>query len=215
MPQIFPQWTNKIPFYLLSGIIIALAAIVGFFWYFGSPHYTDVGYQPEQPIPYSHRLHAGDLGLDCRYCHTGVERSPVAGVPPTQTCMNCHTIVKTDSEKLRVLKASWENNEPIKWVRVYKTPDYTYFDHSAHVNTGIGCENCHGRIDQMDVVYQAKSLSMGWCLDCHRDPAPSLRPVSEVTNMTWIAQADQISAANKFITDQNIKPPTDCTGCHR
>jgi hypothetical protein len=215
MPQIFPQWTNKIPFYLLSGIIIVLAAIVGFFWYYGSPYYTDVGYQPEQPIPYSHRLHAGDLGLDCRYCHTGVERSPVAGVPPTQTCMNCHIIVKPNSEKLGVLKASWENNEPIKWVRVHKTPDYTYFDHSAHVNTGIGCENCHGRIDQMDVVYQAKPLSMGWCLDCHRDPAPSLRPLSEVTNMTWIAQADQIAVANKTITDRKITPPTDCTGCHR
>jgi hypothetical protein len=215
MAQIFPSWANKMPLFLLGGITIAVLIITGFFWYFGSPKYTDVGYQPNQPVQYSHKLHAGDLGLDCRYCHYGVEISPIAGVPPTQTCMNCHSLVKPDSEKLKLIIESWATRTPIKWIRVHKSPDYVYFDHSAHSNAGIGCVSCHGRVDQMESVFQAEPLSMGWCLDCHRDPTLHLRPQSEITNMKWKVPAEQTILGQQIIADHQITPPTDCTGCHR
>lgn len=141
MAQIFPEWSNKVPPFLLVGVIVMMVGGVGFFWYFGSPKYTDVGYQPEQPIPYSHKLHAGDLGLDCRYCHIGVEVSASAIIPPTQTCMNCHTLIKTDSEKMKLVQESWTTGKPIEWVRVHDLPDYAYFNHSAHINVGVGCES--------------------------------------------------------------------------
>ncbi len=185
---VFPQWTNTIRHVLpIVGVIVpAYVALV--FAYGASPVTTDVGYAPVQPVPYSHKFHVGELGMDCRYCHTGVEVSAVAGIPPTQTCMNCHIMVKPTSDSLKVVKASWDTNKPIQWVRVHKSPDYVYFDHSAHVNVGVGCISCHGRIDRMNVVMQAEPLSMAWCLDCHRNPEKHLRPVSEITNMEWVAR---------------------------
>jgi len=213
--QLFTKKANVIPLYILFIIIFLLIFIIGAFWYWGSPYYTDVGYQPEQPVPYSHKFHVGELGLDCRYCHTGVEISPVAGVPPTQTCMNCHTMVKPNSDSLKVVKASWDNNKPIQWVRVHKAPDYVYFDHSSHINSGVGCVNCHGRIDRMNVVVQMEPLSMKWCLDCHRNPVEYLRPISEVTNMEWIPSKDHNEFARQMIEEMKIAPPTNCQGCHR
>ncbi|NOZ03169.1 MAG: cytochrome c3 family protein [FCB group bacterium] len=215
MAQIFPEWTNKLPPIVAGIVILVLVGTVGFFWYYGSPYYTDVGYRPEQPVPYSHKLHAGDLGLDCRYCHTGVEVSPVAGVPPTQTCMNCHVMVKPESEKLKAIRKSWETGEPMEWIRIHKVPDYAYFDHSIHINSQIGCSSCHGRIDRMEVVSLAEPLSMKWCLNCHRNPAPYIRPPGNVTNMRWVPSKDQLAFANRFISEKKIDPPTDCTGCHR
>ncbi len=215
MAQLFSKKANIIPIYLLFAIILIIIFIVGAFWYWGSPYYTDVGYQPEQPVPYSHKFHVGELGMDCRYCHTGVEVSAVAGIPPTQTCMNCHVMVKPTSDSLKVVKASWDTNKPIQWVRVHKSPDYVYFDHSAHVNTGVGCISCHGRVDRMNVVMQAEPLSMAWCLECHRNPEEHLRPVSEVTNMKWIRGADHTEFAKQMMQDLNITPPTGCQGCHR
>ena len=143
-------------------------AVVGFFWYYGSPKYTDVGYRPRQPVPYSHKLHAGDLGIDCRYCHYSVEKSAVANIPPTSVCMNCHTLILPESEKLLPVRESWATGEPIKWVRIHKIGEYAYFNHSIHIDRGVSCISCHGNVADMEVVEQKKPLSMGWCLECHR-----------------------------------------------
>ena len=215
MAQIFPEWTNRIPLWgSVAGPVVGLLA-VGAVWYYGSPEYTDVGYKPRQPVPYSHELHVGELGLDCRYCHAQVEVSPVATVPPTQVCMNCHQVVLRDSAKLEPIRASAASGLPMEWVRVHKLPDYAYFSHQAHVRAGVGCVTCHGRIDQMEEVAQAEPLSMGWCLDCHRNPAPHLRPTDEVTNMRWNAPDNQDEVATALMAKKKIDPPTDCSGCHR
>ena len=216
MAQIFPKWTNKAPLYSAIGAGLTLIVVIGLVWYYASPWYTDVGYRPTQPVPYSHKVHARDLGLDCRFCHTGVENSPVAGLPPTKTCMNCHNMIKPDSDKLARVRESFANGTPIEWVRVHKSPDYVYFDHSAHINVGVGCASCHGNVAEMEVVAQFKPLSMGWCLTCHRNPDDHLRPASEITNMTWTPPANQAEFAAQQIERFKIKAPiTDCTGCHR
>ncbi|HYV84956.1 MAG TPA: cytochrome c3 family protein [Patescibacteria group bacterium] len=215
MAQILPPWSNRLP---LAGALAAGlggVAVVGFFWYFGSPRFTDVGYQPTQPVPYSHRLHAGELGLDCRYCHASVEVSAVANVPPTAACMNCHRVVKRDSEKLAPIRDSAASGRPMRWVRVHELPDFAYFAHNVHVAAGIGCVTCHGRIDEMEVVTQMQPLSMGWCLDCHRNPGPNRRPVSEVTNMKWTPPKDAAALAARLQTERPVHPPTTCSGCHR
>jgi len=215
LAQIFPQWTNKLPIILIFIITGTLLAVVGFFWYFGSPKYTDVGYRPRQPVPYSHKLHAGDLSLDCRYCHNFVEVSAKANIPPTQTCMNCHTLIKTGSEKLSVVRESWSNNKPIEWIRVHKLPDYVFFNHSIHLHAGIGCQSCHGTVTEMEEIMQVEPLSMGWCLTCHRNPDMHLRAVSDITSMKWIPAADQLEFARKAKQEKNIAPPVECSGCHR
>jgi len=193
----------------------ALSSVVFFFYYFGSPEFTDVGYRPEQPVDFSHKLHAGELGMDCRYCHTSVESSQEAIIPPTETCMNCHSVVDVETDELAVVRDSWESGQPIEWVRVHMLPDYAYFDHSIHVAAGVGCVSCHGRIDQMEIVMQAEPLSMAWCLDCHRNPTDHIRPLDQVTNMDWLMPENHEELASKFIKERNIKPPEDCTACHR
>jgi len=215
MAQLFPKWTNKLPVYILLGGGLAVFLVVGFFWYYGSPKYTDVGYRPIQPVPYSHKLHAGDLGLDCRYCHVAVERSAVASVPPTQTCLNCHRLIKPESPNLKPVFNSWNTDVPIQWVKVHKIPDYAYFNHSIHITAGVGCETCHGNIRQMEVVEQMKPLSMSWCLDCHRNPAQYLRPLDQITVMEWKAPDNQAEMGKQLMMDRNINPPTNCAGCHR
>lgn len=188
---------------------------MGGVWYFGSPRFTDVGYRPNQPVAYSHRLHAGDLGLDCRYCHVFAETSSVATLPPSRICMNCHTLVSAGSDKLASVRASWLDGAPIEWVRVHELPGYAYFDHSLHLKAGVGCASCHGRVDRMEIVSQAEPLSMGWCLDCHRDPQPHLRPHSELTNMAWAPDLDQAATLASRERAEALAPPQDCTGCHR
>lgn len=215
MAQIFPEWTNKLQTYAAIVTVLIVAGVVGFFWYFGSPKYTDVGYRPKQPVAYSHKLHAGDLGLDCRYCHSTVELSPHANVPPTQTCMNCHKLILPESEKLLPVRESWAARMPIKWVRIHKIPDYAYFNHTAHLNAGVGCFTCHGNVAEMVEVRQVQPLSMGWCLDCHRNPGPNLRPHEELTNMKWTPPSDQAAFAERVIREKHIQPPVDCSGCHR
>jgi len=215
LAQIFPEWTNKIPLVAgLAGPVVG-AVLVGGVWYYGSPRYTDVGYRPHQPVPYSHKLHVGELGLDCRYCHVSVEVSPVANVPPTRTCMNCHKLVTRDSEKLAPIRESDASGFPVQWVRVHHLPEYAYFNHSAHVRAGVGCVTCHGRIDEMEEVMQVQPLSMSWCLDCHRNPAPNLRPRDQITNMRWTPPEDQAELAAALIAENDIRPPVDCSGCHR
>ena len=216
MPAIFPRWTNKIPLVAaIAGPIIASAAIFGV-WYWFSPEFTDAGYRPEQPVPFSHKLHAGEIGLDCRYCHNTVERSPHAAVPPTQTCMNCHSQVATDAPELEPIRNSYETGESMQWVRVHQIPDYAFFDHRPHLAAGVGCASCHGRIDQMTVVEMSKPLSMGWCLECHRDPDSHLRPLDQITNMTWdstLSDYDWKSDATR--ERKELNPPEHCSGCHR
>lgn len=215
MAQIFPEWVNRLPGRIaIFGGILAILAIAGI-WYYGSPEYTDVGYMPKQPVPYSHKLHVGELGLDCRYCHTGVEVSAVSMVPPTQTCMNCHTMIKTDSPKLAPIRESWETGMPVHWVRIHKVPDYAYFDHSAHLRVGVGCESCHGNVADMEEVFLAEPLSMGWCLECHRNPDPHLRPHEEITTMGWEPPANQAELASALKAKYAINPPETCSGCHR
>lgn len=170
---------------------------------------------PEQPIPYSHKLHAGDLGIDCRYCHSAVEVAAHANIPPTKTCMNCHGVIGTDNEKLLFVRESWESSKPIQWIKVHKLPDYAYFNHAAHLRAGVGCVSCHGNVAQMVTVRQVESLSMGWCLDCHRNPDPHLRPVAEVTNMNWTPPSDHAAFIADWKKEKQLNPPVDCSGCHR
>lgn len=215
MAQLFPEWSNRVPRALLLGLILLLTSIVFGFWYFASPKFTDVGYAPKQPIDYSHKLHAGELGIDCRYCHTSVEVSAVASIPPTQTCMNCHSQIATDSDKLELLRESWVTGDAIEWIKVHDIPDYSYFNHAAHVNVGVGCASCHGRVDRMEVVMQVQPLSMGWCLDCHNSPDAHLRPADQVFNMGWQAPENQFEFAAELIARKNIAPPIYCNACHR
>lgn len=215
MAQIFPRWTNNLVHFVGAGLTLALLAVVGFFWYYGSPKYTDVGYRPIQPIPYSHKLHAGDLGMDCRYCHQSAEVSAHANVPPTQTCMNCHKLILPESEKLLPVRESWGLKRPIEWVKVHMLPDYAYFNHSAHLHAGVGCVDCHGNLRQMIVVEQKEPLSMSWCLECHRNPDMHLRPREELTNMNWVPPDDQLDYAARVKADKRLLAPVDCSGCHR
>ena len=215
MAQIFPRSANQLPLFVALGALVAPAAVLGGVWYYFSPRFTDVGYRPVQPVPYSHKLHAGDLRIDCRYCHASVEVSAVANVPPTQACMNCHRVVKADSPALEPVRESARTGRPVRWVRIHKVPEYAYFNHRAHVRAGVGCVSCHGHIEEMEVVQQAEPLSMGWCLDCHRDPTPHLRPVSEITNMTWKPARDPEARARQVAELRPVRPPVECTGCHR
>lgn len=225
MANIFPRWTNYIPHALGVGGPIVLCGAVFVVWYWFSPSFTDVGYQPAQPVSYSHRLHVGELGLDCRYCHSTVEEASFSAIPPAATCMNCHSQVKTESPKLQKVREAVETGKPIEWVKVHQLPDYSYFNHSVHVTAGVGCESCHGRVDTMDVVSMVKPLSMGWCLDCHRNPAPHLRPLDKVTEMGWLEAQSKLreetpDAAYDPSKDPHragmfVRPPEHCSGCHR
>lgn len=215
MAQIFPKWLNQLTLAAAIGKPLALVAAIGAVWYWGSPEFTDVGYRPTQPVPYSHALHVGEMGLDCRYCHFSVEASAVATIPPSSTCMNCHQVAARDSELLAPIRESASSGRPMRWVRVHNLPDYAFFNHAAHVNAGVGCVSCHGKVHEMEVVEQVEPLSMGWCLDCHRNPAPHLRPPEEVTNMDWFPPKDQAELAARTIEERHLAPPTDCSGCHR
>lgn len=224
---IFPAWTNIIRPLVGAGIVGGLLYVVTIVNFGFSPQATDVGYEPKQPIPYSHALHVGQLGLDCRYCHTTVEKAAFAAVPATATCMNCHTKIRTNSELLKPLRDSWKKNEPLQWTKVHRLPDYVYFNHSAHVTRGVSCVSCHGRVDKMEVVYQQETLSMGWCLDCHRNPEQHIRPVDQVTNLAWLPDGvnladdpEKILEAKKKVgaeerARRHLNPSQDCTTCHR
>jgi menaquinone reductase, multiheme cytochrome c subunit len=213
---LFPKWVDELkPLVLACGLGLPVF-LVFLVWYGGSPATTAVGYAPVQPVPYSHALHAGQMGMDCRYCHTTVEIAAHAAIPPTQTCMNCHTNIKGASPKLLPVRSSNATGMPVPWVRVHDLPDYVYFNHSAHVMRGVGCVECHDRVDKMDVVYQAKKLSMGWCLDCHRNPDARLRPPELVTQMDWPpAGVDRLAVGRHVREQYKLNPSEDCSTCHR
>ncbi len=214
MAEIFPEWVNDVPRYVVIAAGVSLVAGGLAVWYFFSPEYTDVGYKPRQPIPYSHELHAGELGIDCRYCHASVETSAAASLPPTQTCMNCHALVARDSPSVAALLRSADTGEPIRWIRVHKTPDYAYFNHSVHVRKGIGCASCHGDVTEMEEIELVEPLSMRWCLDCHRNPDPHFRPLDQITTPKWARVSDPATFAETFKRDHRIAPSTECSACH-
>ena len=215
MPLLFPKTIDKQV--RIGGALFALALVggIGAYAYFSHPDFLDTGYTPHQPVPYSHKLHAGTLGMDCTYCHTTVTKSSYAAIPTTQTCMNCHHKVRTQSPRLQPVRESFDSGRPIPWVKVHQLPDYVYFNHQAHVTAGVSCVSCHGRIDQMIEVKQVKSLSMAWCLDCHRNPAPNVRPVELVTKLDWQPDRDPGEIGREIIKAKGINPPQYCSGCHR
>ncbi len=217
MPTIFSPKIDKIFWQVVVSLGLAAVLWIGVSYYYFSPEYVRVGYQPEQPVPFSHKLHAGQLGMDCRYCHTKVEKSPHANVPATQTCMNCHLHIKKNSPLLAKVRESWKTGKSIRWKRVHRLPDYAYFNHAIHVNRGVSCVSCHGKINEMKVVYHAKPLSMGWCLECHRNPEKYIRPRDQVTNLDWQPPEGktQIEIGTELKAKWKICPPENCQGCHR
>ncbi|MBM3726881.1 MAG: cytochrome c3 family protein [Acidobacteria bacterium] len=215
MSAIFPKSTDL---YVRIGGAVAVLAIlggVGSFAYLSHPKVLETGYSPVQPVPYSHKLHAGNLGMDCRYCHSTVERAAFAAIPPAETCMNCHHKVKEKNPILQPVRDSFEKGVAMKWVKVHRLPDYVYFNHQAHVGAGVSCVSCHGRVDQMIEVKQVAPLSMAWCLECHRNPAANLRPAHLVTRLDWKPEGDPAEIGRRIIEEKHIKPPTNCSGCHR
>jgi hypothetical protein len=212
---VFPRWANYLlPAVICTGLVagICLPALLGLTI---SPQMTAVGYAPQQPIPFSHALHAGELGIDCRYCHTTVEESSFANIPPTKTCMNCHSQIWAQAPFLEPVRESFRTGESIQWTRVHNMPDFVYFDHSIHVHKGIGCATCHGRVDQMPLVYQYASLQMTWCLDCHRQPERFVRPREQVFNMAWQPDRNQLELGRELVAEYNIERLTSCSVCHR
>lgn len=216
MARLFPKSFNRLPLQLSIYLVVLACVATAGVTYYMTPKYTRVGYAPIQPVPYSHAKHVGELGLDCRYCHSTIDTAGAA-VPTSQTCMNCHSQIKTASPDLAVIRESYQTGKSVPWVHVHVMPSFVYFDHSIHVNRGISCVECHGRIDQMDVVRQVKPMSMGFCLDCHRDPASHVREKADIFNLgsKTIAESQGIEAARKFVHDWRIKPPQSCSGCHR
>jgi len=216
MPQIFRRSANTLSkvsiFGLLSlvGGLIVLAIVLS-----RSSYVTRQQIFVEQPLQFSHMHHVTDDGIDCRYCHTSVETSSFAGIPPTKTCMNCHAVLFANAAFLEPVRASFRDNRPLRWVRVHDLPDFVYFNHSIHIKKGVGCETCHGRIDQMPLTYQQNSLLMEWCIDCHRNPAPNLRPRAEITTMGYRPAKDQAELGPELMKAYNVNPPTSCSTCHR
>ena len=280
MSEVFPRWTNRLPGQILFALLFLLGGIAAGVNYYFTPKYARVGYQPSQPVPFSHAIHSNQLGIDCRYCHDGVEKSWYSNVPSTDTCINCHSEVKSADPRLELVRQSYKESKPIDWVQIHKVPDYVYFNHSAHVNRGVSCVECHGRVDLMEEVYHAKSFSMSFCLDCHRemmpethlvqrdingdlkgiheiakdngitiaqlkgfngysedisekelekrllrtgqkinisagDPNKRLRPLSEITNLSYNRWDDPDFINKNFVAHWHIKTSQNCSACHR
>ena len=227
MAQIFHPSTN----------VLAKASIVGAVLFLGvaglaayrvekSPYVTEADTIRNQPVPFSHEHHVKGLAIDCRYCHTSVENSHYAGIPPTKTCMTCHSQIWTNAEVTRPIRQSWETNTPIQWTRVHKLPDFVYFNHGIHIQKGIGCSTCHGRIDEMPLTYQVQTLQMSWCLECHRDPERFIRPREQVFNMAYDVAKDsgrpektQAELGPKLVEEYHVKEHKkqldNCSICHR
>src|ERR1700761_7661101 len=192
MAQVFDRSSNALARFslVLTGLIV-IALGVALDQLQRSPWVTKQGQRPDQPVPFSHKPHVEGLGLQCQYCHTSVEKSSYAGIPPTKTCINCHAQIWTNAELLQPVRTSWATGESIPWIKVHDLPDFVYFNHEIHVNKGIGCSSCHGRVDEMPLMYQQNTLQMAWCLNCHRNPGANLRPTSQIYNMAWEAPTSQ------------------------
>jgi hypothetical protein len=216
MSQIFHHSTNTLSKFSLFGTVFLAA---GALWLTmavnRSAYVTGAQVAREQPVPFSHAHHVGGIGIDCRYCHTAVEESSAAGIPPTATCVNCHSQIWADSPTLEPVRVSFRDDEPIEWVRVHDLPDFVYFDHSAHVNKGVGCSTCHGRVDQMPLVWQEASLHMEWCLECHREPERFVRERSQVFDAAWQPPVAQQERGRALVEEYGIAPRVSCSTCHR
>jgi hypothetical protein len=219
MPQIFRRSTNTISRVSIFGALFFIAGFLGLLGIIvRSSYVTDVGVEYVQPIQFSHDHHVGGLGIDCRYCHVSVEVSSVAGIPPSEICMNCHRQIWADSDMLKPVRESFQTGRPILWRRVHNLPDFSYFDHSIHVHKGVGCVTCHGRVDRMPLVSKAASLQMEWCLACHRNPAPFLRPKEFIFSMEWQPPAEESQLGQRLMKEYNIRDAyrlTSCSTCHR
>ena len=224
MAALFPQWSDtaiRVVLCLLAGAVVT--AVVLPMIYVRTPYNQKREFPVDQPVQFDHRHHVRDDGIDCRYCHTGAERGPYAGIPATEVCMGCHAQIWNRSPMLEPVRRSYFSGQPLRWNRVHDLPDFVYFDHSVHVKGGIGCVSCHGRVDRMALDYQVAPLSMGWCLDCHRDPEPHRRPLSAVVSMTWSRddshEAWQDGAPPPPILHDRpgraVDGLTTCTTCHR
>jgi hypothetical protein len=219
MAQLFHRSTNALSRLTIFGTLLAVIVVAwGWAGTIRSPYVSEQNVVREQPVPFSHQHHVGGLGLDCRYCHTSVEVSSFAGVPPTQICMNCHRQVWSDSPMLEPVRASLRENRPILWTRVHDLPDFVYFDHGIHIHQGVGCETCHGRVDRMPLTWKAESMRMEWCLDCHRNPGNYLRPREEVFTMGWRPPVPQSELGRRLVSMYRVDPPSkllNCSICHR
>lgn len=216
MSDIFPKWTNRLPLQLIIGVATLGATATAAIWYYLTPQYSRVGYQPVQPVPFSHSIHADQLGLDCRYCHNGVESSWYSNVPSSSVCMNCHNQVLTDSPKLAPVRAAYESDEPINWVQIHRLSGYVYFNHAVHVNRGVSCVHCHGEVHKMDEVSHAKPFSMMFCLECHRDPSQNLRDPADVYNLDLeVPPSVQETQGDAFVHDWKVNASQNCSACHR
>jgi hypothetical protein len=216
MPQIFGRSANTLSKVSLAGLLLFVGGLIALAMAFGRSSYvTRANEYIEQPIQFSHLHHVGDDGIDCRYCHTSVETSSFAGIPPTKTCMNCHSQLWGNAPILEPVRASFRDDTPLRWTRVHDLPDFVYFNHSIHVKKGMGCETCHGRVDQMPLMLQQSSLQMDWCLNCHRNPEQFVRPRSEVFTMGYRPAEPQSVLGPRLVEEYGIKGNTSCSTCHR
>ena len=216
MSQIFHRSANTIARVSIFGAVFFIAGLLGLFAQVNrSPWITDASVAREQPIQFSHERHVAGNGIDCRYCHTSVEDSSFAGIPPTKTCMNCHSQIWLTSPYLEIVRASFRDDKPLEWMRVHDLPDFVYFNHSVHVKKGVGCATCHGRVDRMPLMYQQATLQMEWCLDCHRHPEKYVRPREAVAQMDYQAPSNQIELGRKLVKEYQIQSLTSCSTCHR
>ena len=230
MSLLFPKWTNALPFVGAIAALLGASGVVGGFWYYATPKFYDAGYMPTQPGGgFSHQIHAGKLGMDCRYCHTKVEQSPEANIPNVATCIGCHAdgrltklaVEPKHKERTDFIRQAYNANQSIEWRRIHKLPDYVRnFPHATHIRAGVSCYSCHGQIDAMPIVAQAQPLSMGWCLDCHRNPEASLVSPDKVTQLEWVKKhlderAGQGDAETKALVEKlRLNPPENCGACH-
>ena len=219
MPQLFHRGMNTLArLSIVVGLLVAGCGLMFVIEFNRTPYVTQAFQPREQPVQFSHKHHVGDDGIDCRYCHTTVETAATAGLPATKTCMNCHSQLFANSPYLEIVRESWRTGKPIKWTRVHDMPDFAYFNHSIHVNKGVGCSTCHGRVDLMPLMWNEASLHMEWCLECHRDPNKILREQKDITNMEWAAPDDQKVKGAELAKKYNIQPTnvlTSCSTCHR
>jgi hypothetical protein len=219
MRQLFAPGADAVlRLFIFSAIAIVVLGLLTLAGVARSSYVTTVGVAPAQPVPFSHKHHSGELGIDCRYCHTQVESYATAGLPPTHTCMTCHSQIWTGAEMLAPVRQSFANDDPLHWTRVNRLPDYVYYNHSIHITKGIGCSTCHGPVDQMQLTYRANAFEMKFCLNCHRNPERYVRPQDEIWNMEWSPSPDQDKAGPKLVSQYRIRSPgelTDCSICHR
>jgi hypothetical protein len=216
MPALFPRWTNVAARAVLLALLCLVVGVpLGLMAWVRAPNVTAQAAPVTQPIPFDHVVHAHDLQIDCEYCHSTVMKTASASLPSTQTCLPCHSSTWKNSEIFAPVRASVSTGKPIPWNRVNALPDFVYFNHAIHVAKGVGCETCHGRVDQMHVVQQRAPLTMGWCVRCHRDPAPNLRPTDQITVMGWRSPTPRAAYGLELMERNHVKAATDCSTCHR